>query len=197
MLSQHKPPDTADHVIKPGSHPDRPNPSESDLTAWTCPNPAWLPGSVRPGRLVPPEPIAHGPSSPELTPFLLALPETIIRGAAERGHGKVERGHRWGRRKLSVVTDGTAGKRSAVPHFYPYRTRIGSHNLPLATACTEYTVHMPNICTHTATRSKSKWTPTRSKREYIAVVKRLICGCICATYTKLIHIPNTAYLFIE
>ena len=53
-----------------------------------------------------------------------------VRGAAERGHGKVERGHRWGRRKLSVVTDGTAGKRSAWSHFCPYRTRISSHNLP-------------------------------------------------------------------
>jgi hypothetical protein len=35
-----------------------------------------------------------------------------------------------GRRKLSVVTDGATGKRSAVPNFYPYRTRIGSHNIP-------------------------------------------------------------------
>ena len=49
------------------------------------------------------------------------------RGAAERGHGKVERGHRWGRGKLSVVTDGTAGKRSAWSHFCPYRIRITSH----------------------------------------------------------------------
>ena len=49
------------------------------------------------------------------------------RGAAERGHGKVERGHRWGRQKLSVVTDGTAGKRSAWLHFCLYRIRIGSH----------------------------------------------------------------------
>jgi len=32
-----------------------------------------------------------------------------------------------GRRKLSVVTDGAPGKRSAVLYFYPYRTRIGSH----------------------------------------------------------------------
>jgi len=32
-----------------------------------------------------------------------------------------------GWRKLSVVTDGAPGKRSAVLHFYPYRTRIGSH----------------------------------------------------------------------
>ena len=41
---------------------------------------------------------------------------------------KVERGHRWG-----------AGKRSAGPHFYPYRTRISSHNLRL---CSAYTKHM-------------------------------------------------------
>ena len=32
-----------------------------------------------------------------------------------------------GRRKLSVVTDRAPGKRSAVLHFYLYRTRIGSH----------------------------------------------------------------------
>ena len=43
--------------------------------------------------------------------------------------------------QLSVVTDGTTGKRSAVPNFYPYRTRIGSHNLPLAAVCIEYAVH--------------------------------------------------------
>ena len=55
------------------------------------------------------------------------------RGTAERGPEKVERGGRWGRRKLSVVTDGATGKRSAVLNFYPYKTRIGSHNLPLAT----------------------------------------------------------------
>jgi hypothetical protein len=32
-----------------------------------------------------------------------------------------------GRRKLNGVTDGATGKRSAGSHFYPYRTRIGSH----------------------------------------------------------------------
>jgi hypothetical protein len=31
-----------------------------------------------------------------------------------------------------VVTDGATGKRSAVLNFYPYRTRISSHNLPYA-----------------------------------------------------------------
>ena len=35
-----------------------------------------------------------------------------------------------GRRKLNEVTDGATGKRSAGSHFYPYRTRIGSHSLP-------------------------------------------------------------------
>ena len=55
----------------------------------------------------------------------------------------------WGRRKLSVVTDGATGKRSAVPHFYPYKTRLGSRNLPLATAYTEYAVH---VLPHTGTR---------------------------------------------
>ena len=29
--------------------------------------------------------------------------------------------------KLNGVTDGATGKRSAGSHFYPYRTRIGSH----------------------------------------------------------------------
>jgi hypothetical protein len=32
-----------------------------------------------------------------------------------------------GRRKLNGVTNGATGKRSAGSHFYPYRTRIGSH----------------------------------------------------------------------
>jgi len=49
------------------------------------------------------------------------------RGAADQGHGKVEQGHRWGRRKLNGVTNGTTGKRLAGLHFYLYRTRIGSH----------------------------------------------------------------------
>ena len=47
--------------------------------------------------------------------------------------------------------------------------------------CGVYAKHMHN----TATRSYGKWTPTRSKREYIVVVKRLICRCICAAYAKL------------
>ena len=50
-------------------------------------------------------------------------------GAAKRGPKKVKRGCRWGRRKLSVVTNGATGKRSAVLNFYPYRTRVSSHNL--------------------------------------------------------------------
>ena len=61
-----------------------------------------------------------------------------------------------GRRKLNGVTDEAAGERSAGSHFQPYRTRIGSHNLSLATACVEYAVHIPNICTYTATRFHSK-----------------------------------------
>ena len=75
-----------------------------------------------------------------------------LRGTAERGPEKVERGRRWGRRKLSVVTDGATGKRSAVLNFYPYRTRISSHNLPLATVCIEYAAHMPSIYTHITIR---------------------------------------------
>jgi len=68
----------------------------------------------------------------------------IIRkgGVAERGLEKVERGRRWGWRKLSVVTDGATGKRSAVLNFYPYKTRISSHNLPLATVCIKYAKHI-------------------------------------------------------
>ena len=64
---------------------------------------------------------------------------------AERGPEKVECGRRWGRRKLSVVTDGATGKRSAVRNFYPYGTRISSHNLPLATVCIEYAAYMLSI----------------------------------------------------
>ena len=56
-----------------------------------------------------------------------------------------------GRRKLSVVTNGATGKRSVVLNFYPYRTRISSHNLPLATVCIEYAVHMTLICTYIST----------------------------------------------
>ena len=54
--------------------------------------------------------------------------------------------------QLSVVTDGTPEKRSAVLNFYPYRTRISSHNLPLATICIEYAAHMPIIYTYITIR---------------------------------------------
>ena len=74
--------------------------------------------------------------------------DEMMRVTAARGPEKVERGRRWGRRKLSVVTDGATGKRSAVLNFYPYRMRISSHNLPLATVRIEYAVHMPSIYTH-------------------------------------------------
>jgi hypothetical protein len=47
-----------------------------------------------------------------------------------------------GRRKLSVVTDGATGKRSAVLNFYPYRTRISSHNLPYVLICGAYAKYM-------------------------------------------------------
>jgi len=50
---------------------------------------------------------------------LLETSYSDVRGTAERGPEKVERGRRW-----------SAGKRSAVLNFYPYRTRISSHNLP-------------------------------------------------------------------
>ena len=49
--------------------------------------------------------------------------------------------------KLTVVTNwgsakaGAAGTRTAVPHFYPYRTRIGSHDLLLV----EYATHIPSM----------------------------------------------------
>jgi hypothetical protein len=55
---------------------------------------------------------------------------SLDRGAAERSHGKVEHGHRWGSAKAERGHRWNAGERSAVPHFQPYRTRIGSHNLP-------------------------------------------------------------------
>jgi hypothetical protein len=41
---------------------------------------------------------------------LMADSVAWARGAARGGHGKVERGHRWGRRKLNGVTDGAPGK---------------------------------------------------------------------------------------
>ena len=53
---------------------------------------------------------------------------TVARqGAARQGHGKVERGHRWGsadggRRKLNKVTDGATGKRSE-GHTFTYTER--------------------------------------------------------------------------
>jgi len=40
------------------------------------------------------------------------------RGAARRGHGKVERGHRWGLAKAERGHRWSAGKRSAGSHFY-------------------------------------------------------------------------------
>src|SRR6266566_6114502 len=75
----------------------------------------------------------------------------FVRGTAERGYGKVERGYRWGSAKAERGYRWSAGKRSAVPHFYTYRTRIDSHSLLLATAqtiCTEYAMHIPTIYTH-------------------------------------------------
>ena len=39
-------------------------------------------------------------------------------GTVESSLEKVERGRRWGRQKLSVVTDEATGKRSTVPNFY-------------------------------------------------------------------------------
>ena len=42
--------------------------------------------------------------------LLKFLGEADERGTAERGPEKVERGRRWGRQKLSVVTDGTPEK---------------------------------------------------------------------------------------
>jgi hypothetical protein len=57
----------------------------------------------------------------KITSELAEVSDPVYRawGAARRGHGKVDGGHRW-----------SAGKRSAGSHFYPYRTRIGSHDLP-------------------------------------------------------------------
>ena len=46
----------------------------------------------------------------------LSAAQPSIRGTAERGPEKVERGRRW-----------NAGKRSAVLNLYPYRTRISSY----------------------------------------------------------------------
>jgi len=40
---------------------------------------------------------------------------------------------------------GATGKRSAVLNLYPYKTRMSSHNLPLATICIKYAVYMLSI----------------------------------------------------
>jgi hypothetical protein len=80
--------------------------------------------------------------SPIEPPLFLSL----LRGAARRGHGKVDGGHRWGSAKAERGHRWSAGKRSAGSHFYPYRTRVGSHNLVLATLSTEYAMHMLSIC---------------------------------------------------
>jgi len=71
---------------------------------------------------------------------------------AERGPEKVKRGRRWGSAKAERGYRWSAGKRSAVLNFYPYRTRISSHNLPLVTVCIRYTVHMPSICAYITIR---------------------------------------------
>ena len=72
--------------------------------------------------------------------------------AAERGPEKVERGRRWGSAKAERGHRWNARKRSAVLNFYPYRTRISSHNLPLATVCIEYAMHMLSIHTYITIR---------------------------------------------
>ena len=47
----------------------------------------------------------------------IASPTLFPRGAAERGHGKVERGHRRGSAKAERGHRWSTRKRSAVPHF--------------------------------------------------------------------------------
>ena len=54
---------------------------------------------------------------------------TMAGHTAERGPEKVERGRRYGSAKAERGHRWYAGKRSAVLNFYPYRTRISSHNL--------------------------------------------------------------------
>ena len=68
------------------------------------------------------------------------------RGTAERGPEKVKRGRRWASAKAERGHRWNGGKRLAVLNFYPYRTRISSHNLPLATVYIKYATQMPNIC---------------------------------------------------
>ena len=49
------------------------------------------------------------------------------RGAAEGGHGKVERGHRWGSAKAERGHRWCAGKRSAGSHFTHTERALGSY----------------------------------------------------------------------
>jgi len=87
-------------------------------------------------------------------PFIVARARTPKHHGvtAERSPEKVERGRRWGSAKAEHGHRWSAGKRSAVLNFYLYRTRISSHNLPLATVCIGYTVHMPSIYAHITIR---------------------------------------------
>jgi len=51
-------------------------------------------------------------------------------GAARRGHGKVKRGHRWGRRKLNGVTDGAPEKgRRGHTFSHTERALVATFNL--------------------------------------------------------------------
>ena len=72
--------------------------------------------------------------------------QEVQRGTTERGPEKVERGHRWASAKAERGHRWNAGKGSAVLNFYPYRTHISSHNLPLATVYIKYAMYMPSIC---------------------------------------------------
>ena len=89
--------------------------------------------------------------------------------------------------KLNGVTDGgrrklnrwSAGKRSAVPHFQPYRTRISSHNLPVATVCIKYAAHMLSICIYNY--RYTEW---------------LIGGCICQAYAMFFIIIKIVGVYL-
>ena len=67
------------------------------------------------------------------------------RGAAGRGLGGVDCGHRQGSAEAERGYRWSHQKKVGGTTLYPYRTRIGSHSLSLAIACTEYGVHIVSI----------------------------------------------------
>jgi hypothetical protein len=82
--------------------------------------------------------------------LILDLVGVRARGAARRGYGKVERGHRWGRRKLNGVTDG-APEKGRWGYTFSHTERAATAQTKISRAYATYTQIGTRIYTHTYT----------------------------------------------